>query len=131
MSDNSERAPRVWLQINGINVNSVMHADISNNGPCQTSRFELTVSTSGSTTDTEWQNPEGGRVSVAIYMRMRQDGHDTLIFEGLADSIATDVLNGHYGSHPWERLFVSSYQFELSEILRQSDGKRNCKIYCR
>ncbi len=94
MSGNFERAPRIWSQINRTNVNSIMHADISKNGSCQSSRFELTVSTSDNATDTQWQNPAGGKVGVTIFMRMRQDVCDTVIFEGLADSITTDLING-------------------------------------
>jgi phage protein D len=90
---NTSGAPRVWAQINGADVDSVMHANISNNGSCKSSRFELTVSTSGNTQADQWLPLIAGKVTVAIYMRSRRGENGSTMFEGLADNIAIDPIN--------------------------------------
>jgi hypothetical protein len=94
MSGDSLRTPRIWAQINGANVNSIMHADIAHNGSCQSSRFELTVSAIGDTSNIPWLNLIGGKVSVTTYMREQRGGSPAIMFEGLADNIAVDPING-------------------------------------
>ena len=90
----SVRATRIRAQINGATVNSIMHADIIRAGSCKSSRFELTVSTLGDTSGNQWLDLLTGKVTVEILMRSQPDGNDVSMFEGLADSIALDPING-------------------------------------
>jgi phage protein D len=90
----SMSVPRIWAQINGTTVDSVMHANISNNGSCKSSRFELTVSTIGNAADNQWLDLLSGKVAVTIYMSSRPDGSDLATFDGLADNVGVDMING-------------------------------------
>jgi hypothetical protein len=90
----SVNTPRIWAQINGAPVNSIMHADMTNAGSCKSSRFELTISTLGDFSGNQWLDLLTGKVTVEILMRSQPDGSDVSMFEGLADSIALDPING-------------------------------------
>lgn len=97
MSNDSDkayfRAPRVWVQINGALVNSVLHVDMTNSGSCKSSRFELTVSTNVDKISNQWLDLIDGKVTVQIFMRSEWLGNDIMAFEGLADNIAIDSIN--------------------------------------
>jgi hypothetical protein len=86
--------PRIRAQINGQPVTSIVHADLINAGSCKSSRFELTVSTLRDTSANQWLDLLTEKVTVEILMRSQPDGNDVSIFEGLADSVAFDPING-------------------------------------
>lgn len=85
--------PRVTAQVNGAIVNSIMQVDISLFGSYKSSRFEMTVSTNGDTSDNQWLSLLGGRVVVEICIQTQQPEGDVSMFEGLADSVAIDPIN--------------------------------------
>jgi len=88
------RSPGIRAQINGAAVDSIMYADITKDGSCKTSRFELTISTSGATADSQWLNQIDGKVQAAIYVRMQPDDAEVSMFEGMVDSIAINPIAG-------------------------------------
>jgi hypothetical protein len=113
VSGNSVSNPRVWVQINGLTVDSVMHASILNNGSGKSSRFEITVSTA---VYNQWLRLPGGRVPVTIYMNSQSDGTDVVMFDGLADTIEVDTINStarvlgrDYSSILISSMYQSSY----------------------
>jgi hypothetical protein len=87
------RAPRIWAQINGANVDTLLHVDISNNGTGKSSRFELTVSIDGNAADGQWSGMLGGKVAVTVYMGIQPGNSSSVLFDGLADDIAVDPIN--------------------------------------
>jgi hypothetical protein len=93
VSGNSISAPRIWAQINGVTVGTVMHANISNNGSGKSSRFEITVSIGGNVAGNRWLDLLSGKVAVAIYITSQWNDNDIIRFDGLADNIAVDTLN--------------------------------------
>ncbi len=86
------RSPRLRVEINGTNVNSVMHADITASGSCKTSKFELIVSVNDFSRPSSWLNTLSGRVSVEIFARLRPDGAERSMFQGLADTASLDPI---------------------------------------
>lgn len=90
----SAKAPRVRALINGAMVDSIMHVDMVLGGSCKSSRFELTASTLGNSLNNQWLDLLAGRVTVEILMRSQSAANDISMFEGLADSISVDPING-------------------------------------
>jgi phage protein D len=88
------RSPRVRAQINGAIVDSIMHVVMIDGGTCKSSRFELTVSTSGDTSSSRWIGLANGKVTVQIFVRSHWADSDVAMFDGLADSVAIDPING-------------------------------------
>jgi hypothetical protein len=71
-----------------------MHATISNDGPGKSSRFELTISIGGNWSYGLWPDLANGKVAVTIYMRTQPGDPGSVMFDGLADNIAVDPING-------------------------------------
>ena len=88
------RAPRVRAQINGCVIDTILHVDMIARGSCKSSRFELTVSTNRTTSDTSWLNHLGGKVTVKIFIGLLFTDVEAIMFEGLADNVALDPING-------------------------------------
>jgi hypothetical protein len=88
------RSPRTQARLNGTIVESVIYLDMISYGSSQSSRFELSVSTSGNASDVPWLSTLTGPVSVTIFIRLQHDDANLIMFEGLADSIAFDPING-------------------------------------
>jgi hypothetical protein len=97
MSLNSDavvaRSPRIWVQIDGTAFDTVMHADMVSAGSCRSSHFELTLALSGKLELIQWLCSLSGRVVVKIYMRLRPGENDTIMSEGLMDSLTLDSLS--------------------------------------
>jgi hypothetical protein len=89
----SVKAPRIQALVNGLAINSVIHADIVNSGSCKSSHFELTVSINDSATDNLWLNLPSGRIAVSISVSADPDYDQTIMFEGLAENVAFDPIN--------------------------------------
>src|SRR5271165_1160673 len=90
----SARTPRLRVLINGVNVNSVMHAEISNRGSFKSSRFELTISITRNTPDNSWLRLLHGKIAVIIFVFPDISSDIGMTFEGMADSISIDQTNG-------------------------------------
>ena len=88
------RAPRVRAQINGCVIDTILHVDMIARGSCKSSRIELTVSTNRTTSDTSWLNHLGGKVTVKIFIGLLFTDVEAIMFEGLADNVALDPING-------------------------------------
>ncbi len=88
------RAPRLRAQINGVNVDSVIHAEIACRGSCSSSTFDLTIGITESTLDAYSIGLLTARVGVKIYIYSRGLDVGAPILEGLADSISVDQVNG-------------------------------------
>jgi hypothetical protein len=86
------RTPRVRALINGMPVDDVIHADVTDRGSCKSSHFELTVRAGGISLNTQWLNLQNGPVSVTISFYTQWDDTDAVEFEGLADSISFDPI---------------------------------------
>ena len=88
------RAPRLRVDINGVIINSIVHAEVVNRGSYKSSDFELTASITGNIRDRRWLSAVSGRATVQIYMYSGIFGVGPPIFQGLADSISIDQTNG-------------------------------------
>jgi phage protein D len=86
------RAPRLRAEVNGVNIDSIMHAEIMTNGSCKTSQFEITVSTIARPLTENILGSLNERVVVRIFMRVLRDESDVTMFVGLADSITIDPV---------------------------------------
>ncbi len=113
-------------------VDSVMHADISNNGSHKSSRFELTISTNGGSANSQWLNLVNSKVDVAIYLRSHWDDRSSVLFNGLADNIAFDPLNGtarivgrDYSSVLISSTYQSSYCNQTASEIASSIATRH------
>ena len=121
------RAPKVSAEINGIIVNSVIHVDITNSGSCKSSRFDLTVSTSGNARDNQWLKSISSYVTVGITIQFSDIRSGVVSFDGLADSISVDPINStaHLVGRDYSSILISStsqesfYNQTASEIVNE------------
>jgi hypothetical protein len=88
------RAPRVLAQINGSIVKSIMNVDLRDRGSCRSSEFELIASINREKSESQWLELLQGKVTVEIYMHPQSIEDNLTMFEGLADYIAFDPING-------------------------------------
>lgn len=91
--DIAVRAPRVRVRLNGTYVDSILHLEATICSSCKSSRFEVTVSTGGSSLNGQWLDSATGPVSVTILIRSDISNAESVIIEGLADDIAFDPIN--------------------------------------
>jgi phage protein D len=87
------RSPRIQVQIAGITFDTVMHANLVSAGSCKSSHFELSLALSEKMGSSQWLDSLSGSVVVKIYMRLHQEENDTIMFEGLMDSLTFDSLS--------------------------------------
>ena len=90
--DLAPRSPRVRIQVNGISVDSVLHADFTASGSCKSSKFEVIVSLIGGSQTTQWLNEITGRVALEIFLRIRTSDDEISMFEGFVDNISLDPI---------------------------------------
>lgn len=93
LGTSSTRAPRLRAHINGMSVDSIIHAHMTNSGSYKSSRFELTISTTGNSSKNRWLDRLDGKVSVEINIATKSYYGEVTIFQGLADSISVDSVN--------------------------------------
>lgn len=86
------RSPRLRVEINGVNINSIMQADIMAAGSRRTSKFELTASVNDFSKRDSWLNTLSGRVSAEIFMRLQPSDDEESMFEGLVDAVSFDPI---------------------------------------
>lgn len=88
------RAPRIRAQINGLNIDSVIHAEIVCRGSCSSSTFDFTIGITNSAFDVYAIGLLTAQVSVKIYIYSRGLDVGDPILEGLADSVSVDQVSG-------------------------------------
>ncbi len=81
-------------KINGVSVNSILAAEVINRGSCKSSRFGLTISTRSDASYNSWLGGLTAKVIVQIYYDTLSTESGYAVFEGLADDIAVDPING-------------------------------------
>lgn len=86
------RAPRVMAEINGLIVNTVIHASISMNHSGKSSRFALTVSMGRQTGGDQWLAGATRRVAVSLLVHTAGAEEPVRVFEGIADDLAFDPI---------------------------------------
>lgn len=84
--------PRIRAQINGMPVNSVIHAEVTASASGRSGRFTLTFGVSDGVPEQNWPNRMMGVVEVAIFMRDKLSESEARIFDGLANHVTYDPI---------------------------------------
>ena len=102
--------PRIRAQINGMPVNSVIHAEVTASASGRSGRFTLTFGASDGMPEQDWPNRIMGVVEVAIFMRDKLSESEARIFDGLANHVTYDPIRkiAHMRGHDHSSVLAGS-----------------------
>ena len=85
--------PRIYAEVAGNAITSIVHADLFSDGPSLNSGFELCVSLISRPSDLQWLSAISSAVPITIHAGQNGDAADSVIFDGLLTSISSDILH--------------------------------------
>jgi len=125
-------APRLRAQIAGLDVGSVIHAELASRGSFKSSTFELTISITEGALNIFAIGLLTAKVDVKVFIYSRGSSAGRPVVEGFADSISVDQVNGtarligrDYSSVLIDSMFQKSYCNQTASEIAKSIAIRH------